>query len=172
MKSNKHLDAIPELALTQAAAKIKEILASISPYMVPLTPTERQEMPKMGSKTLSFVEKAFDFAVDNPSLVPPYLDMDAFRVDFSDAHGLWTLLANVLQLHESLNDTVMTAGSEAFQTALVFYNSVKVAAAQDVVGAAAIYEQLKTRFPGTRRRGETTETETLTETVSKKVSIT
>jgi hypothetical protein len=172
MKSNKHLDAIPELALTQAAVKIKEIMASISPYVVPLTPAERQEIPKMGQKTLSFVEKAYDFAGANPGLVPPFLDMDAFRTDFSDAHGLWTLLASVAQLYESLNDTVMTAGSEAFQAALVFYNSVKVASAQDVMGAEAIYEQLKLRFPGTRRRSGTTETETITETVSEKVSIT
>jgi hypothetical protein len=40
----------------------------------------------------------------------------------------------------------------------VFYKSVKMAAAQDVPGAKAIYEELKTRFPqrgGKREAGET-----------------
>lgn len=53
----------------------------------------------------------------------------------------------------------MTAGSEAYQAALVFYKSVKMAAAQDVPGAKAVYEELKTRFPGGKRKTGETETD-------------
>jgi hypothetical protein len=74
------------------------------------------------------VEKAYDFAQKNPALIPPYLDMGAFGADFADAHGLWTLLNSVQQLEEGIDDTEMTAGSEAYQAALVFYHSVKLAA--------------------------------------------
>jgi hypothetical protein len=42
----------------------------------------------MGEKTISFVEKAYDFARRKPNLVPPYPDMFAFGTDFEDAHGL------------------------------------------------------------------------------------
>jgi hypothetical protein len=101
----------------------------------------------MGEKTLSFVEKAYDFAKQNPNLIPPYLDLDAFGADFTDAHGLWSLSNTVRQLGEGLDDTEMAAGSEAYQAALVFYKSVKMAAAQDIPGAKAVYEELKTRFP-------------------------
>ncbi|MDR3115469.1 MAG: hypothetical protein LBU25_08110 [Treponema sp.] len=65
----------------------------------------------MGEKTIGFVEKVYDFARQNPALVPPYLDVEAFGVDFSDAHGLWTLLNTVQQLEQSIDDTEMTAGS-------------------------------------------------------------
>jgi hypothetical protein len=51
----------------------------------------------------------------------------------------------------------------------VFYKSVKVAAAQDIPGAKAVYDELKTRFPGGKRRSG--ETETVTETIKKKVSV-
>jgi hypothetical protein len=77
--------------------------------------------------------------------------MDDFDTDFADAHGLWTLYNRVHQLEEGISDTQMTAGSEAFQTALVFYNSVKVAASQNISGAKAVYEELKRRFPGKKR---------------------
>jgi hypothetical protein len=50
-------------------------------------------------------------------------------------------------LEETVDDTEMTAGSEAYQAALVFYKSVKLAASQDIPGAKAVYEELKTRFP-------------------------
>jgi hypothetical protein len=65
----------------------------------------------------------------------------------------------------------MVAGSEAYQAALVFYKSVKVAAAQDIPGAKAVYDELKTRFPGGKRKSGETETETVTETIKKKVSV-
>jgi hypothetical protein len=50
-------------------------------------------------------------------------------------------------LEEGIGDTEMIPGSEAYQAALVFYKSVKMAAAQDIPGAKAVYEELKTRFP-------------------------
>jgi hypothetical protein len=152
MIDNQHTQAIPSVVLDQAQAKIEEIQTLLAPYMLALTPEERRELPKMGAKTLSFVEKAYDFARQNPNLVPPYLEIDAFGVDFGDAHGLWTLLNTVQQLEQTLDDTEMIAGSEAYQAALVFYKSVKMAATQDIPGAKAVYEELKTRFPQTGRR--------------------
>jgi hypothetical protein len=164
MKDNKHVQAIPSTVLTEAQTKVQELVALLAPYLLALTPAERRELPKMGEKTIGFVEKAFDFARQNPYLLPPYLGIDAFGADFSDAHGLWTLLNAVRQLEEAIDDTEMIAGSEAYQAALVFYKSVKMAAAQDIPGAKAVYEELKTRFPGGKRKPGETETETVTET--------
>jgi TolA-binding protein len=76
------------------------------------------------------------------------------RTDF----GRWSTASASLKKNSS--DTEMTAGSEAYQAALVFYKSVKMAAAQDVPGAKAVYEELKTRFPGGKRKAGETETET------------
>jgi hypothetical protein len=149
MKDNKHVQAIPQDVLTQAQTKINEVKTLLAPYVVALTPSERHELPKMGEKTISSVEKAYDFAQQNLNLV---LDITAFGTDFEDAHGLWTLVNSIRQLEENAGDTEMTAGSEAYQAALVFYKSVKMAAAQDVPGAKAVYEELKTRFPGVTAR--------------------
>jgi TolA-binding protein len=57
----------------------------------------------------------------------------------------------VVEFAETLRDSAH-AGSEAYQAALVFYNSVKFAAAQGVSGAKAVYDELKKRFPGGKRR--------------------
>jgi hypothetical protein len=161
MKENTHVQAIPQDVLTQAQTKIQEVLTLLTPYLLALTPAERQGMPKMGEKTISFVEKAHDFAQQNPNLVPPYLEMGAFGTDFADAHELWTIHNLVMQLEEEgISDTEMTAGSEAYQATLVFYKSVKMATAQDIPGAKAVYEELKTRFPGGKRKAGETETGT------------
>jgi hypothetical protein len=170
MKENQHVQAIPSMVLAQAQAKIDEAAALLAPYMLALTPAERHELPKMGEKTIGFVEKAYDFAQKNPNLVPPFLEVAAFGVDFGDAHGLWTLLNTVQQLEQSIDDTEMAAGSEAYEAALVFYKSVKMAAAQDIPGAKAVYEELRTRFPGGKRKSGETGTETATETAGKEAT--
>jgi hypothetical protein len=48
----------------------------------------------------------------------------------------------------------MIAGSEAYKGALEFYQEVKRAAKNDVYGAKAVYEVLKTRFPRGKRSKE------------------
>jgi len=156
MKSNKHSKSIPANVIEQAKAHIEDAAELLKPYLVALTPTERQEIPKMGPKTLNFVEKAHEYAHDNPNLVPNYLEIGEFDTDFADAHGLWTLYNRTLQLTEGISDTQMTAGSEAFQSALVFYNSAKIASSQGISGAQAVYEELKRRFPGKKRNTEET----------------
>jgi DNA relaxase NicK len=57
---NKHLVSIPQDVLAQAQSYIDSANAVLAPYLLPLTPSERRDLPKMGDKTLSFVEKAQD----------------------------------------------------------------------------------------------------------------
>lgn len=152
---NLHAKAIPAQTLEQAHALLKQAAELLAPYTLALTPAERQEIPKMGEKTLAFVDKAHQYAQENPAIRPPYLDMDAFDIDFADAHDLWPLQLLIRQFGEAISDTAMVAGSEAYQAARLFYNASKTAAAQNVPGAKAIHEDLRARFPSSRRKTET-----------------
>jgi hypothetical protein len=151
---NKHVLPIPPEKLAQAQLKIDEAIAILAPYVLPLTPQERIELPKMGDKTLSFVEKAHDYAHHYPHFVPSYLNVTDFDTDIADAIGLRVLNTSAEQLADNIDDTVMVAGSEAYQAALVFYHAVKAAAAQDVPAAKEIYNDLKTRFPHKKHKVE------------------
>ncbi|MDR1887084.1 MAG: hypothetical protein LBQ70_04135 [Prevotellaceae bacterium] len=151
MRSNEHALKIPDDVLIQAQSLAEQLRDLLNPYVHSLTPAERQNIPKMGEKTLSFVEKAFELAGLNPMLCPPYLNMSAFAIDFADAHNILPLYVTVQQTAENIDDTRMLAGSEAYHAALTFYNSVKHAASQDVPGAKAVYEALKVRFPRVKR---------------------
>ena len=151
MKSNKHTQAIPAQILQQLHTMFSEAKELVKDYASTLTAQERHNLIKMGPKSLAFVEKALSYAEQNPSLRPGFLDMQMFSADFADAHGLWGIQNLARQLDEAISDTLMEAGSEAYQAALVFYSSVKVAAAQDVPGAKAVYEELRARFPRGRR---------------------
>jgi hypothetical protein len=66
MKDNQHTQAIPSAVLDQALTKIQEIQPLFAPYMLALPPEERRELPKMGAKTINFMEKSYDFAGAKP----------------------------------------------------------------------------------------------------------
>ncbi|MDR1341614.1 MAG: hypothetical protein LBK58_16425, partial [Prevotellaceae bacterium] len=125
---NRHVVLIPPGVLAQAQTQINALNTLLAPYLLPLTPDERHDLPKMGDKTLSFVEKAKDYAHQYPQLCPSYLDIPAFDIDMADATGLRTVHIAARQLSDNIDDTVLVAGSEAYQAALVFYNAVKAAA--------------------------------------------
>jgi hypothetical protein len=149
---NNHSVTVPANIVEQAIQQLRATKTLLLPYMKSLTPEERRVILKMGEKSLTFVEKAHDFAHENPEFVPAYLDMDAFDIDFADAHGLWKLHNDAEQISQMLDDTVMSAGSESFQASLVFYHAVREAAAQDVPGAKVIYAELRKRYPGGRHK--------------------
>jgi hypothetical protein len=51
---NKHVQSIPTEIPAQALQRIDEANTLLAPYLLPLTPQERHELPKMGDKSLSF----------------------------------------------------------------------------------------------------------------------
>ena len=73
MKDNQHTQAISPAVLDQAQTKIQEIQTLLARVRASIYAAERRELPKMGEKTIGFVEKAYDFAKQNLNLVTPYL---------------------------------------------------------------------------------------------------
>lgn len=119
---------------------------SLLPFLIDLSPEERHELPKMGDKSVSFVEKSLELASQNPNLVPPFISLEELNKDFALAESLRPLLNAVLQLHEKLSDTYLAVGSEAYTAALSFYNSAKSAAKSGVPGTDTVVNELGKRF--------------------------
>ena len=111
-------------------------------------------MLKMGDKTLAFVRRALNFATQNPSLVPSYLNLEEAWKDYKLTEAISSLLKEFATLRRGLEDTAMVAGSEAYDAALVFYASVRGASRSNVPGAQAIHDELKRQFPRRSRKDE------------------
>ncbi len=139
---------IPANDLAEVIAKLKEINDLLKPYLVALTPEERQQVPKMSDKTRPFVDKVVDYAKSNPEFSPSYLNVDELDIDIKAVHDLTAILQVVQPLCNNLKDTEMMLGSEAYVAALTYYNSVKLAAKLNVPSAKAIHEDLSKRFEG------------------------
>ncbi len=139
---------IPDADMTAIKGAIDTLKAKLLPHLKTLSPDERRELPKMGDKTVTFVQKALDHCRECPDLVPQFLDVDGLESDVSAFENIRTLLQPIIQLTDALNDTMMLAGSEAYSAALVFYSSTKNAMKSKVPKAETVYNDLANRFPG------------------------
>jgi len=131
-------------AINAAIATIEQNL----PTLINLTAEDRKSLPKMGDKTLAFVNKTLEYGKQNPQVVPSFLDIGEFEKDVQAVINLNKVLIPLQQLVEKLDDTTILAGSEAYSAALVFYNAVKGAAKAGVPGMKTVYDDLQARFPG------------------------
>ncbi|MFA6507546.1 MAG: hypothetical protein WCT14_15705 [Treponemataceae bacterium] len=139
---------ISEADMTEIRTAIGVLNSKLLPRLRTLSPQERQELPKMGDRTMAFVQKAAEHARLNKDLVPSFLDLNAMTIDVKAVQMLRELSSTLNPVHEALSDSIVLSGSEAYQGALVFYSSVKSAVKVKVPNAVAIYDDLSPRFPG------------------------
>lgn len=149
MSANNKISAEITAAQLQAVitgiADLKNSLSSILKFN--LTADDRATMLKMGDKTLAFVGKSLNYAQQNPNLMPSYFDLAEAQKDYKLATDLYQIYQLISALLRSVEDSNMVAGSEAYEAALVFYNSVKGASRSNIAGAQAIFDDLKQQFP-------------------------
>lgn len=135
-------------ALLGMGAQMKTLL----PFLIAKTNEERKKGFKLGDGTLSFLEKATNYANQNPALVPPFLNLPEMTKDTTLAADLDLILKSLEPVIQNINDTYQEAGAEALSAALVFYNNVKMAAHNNVPGAQVIYDDLSQQFPGRTKK--------------------
>ncbi len=139
---------INEADLQEIKNAVQVLQTKLVPHLVGMTTDERKELPKMGDKSVVFVSKSAEYANQNPSLVPQYIDLEELSKDIAAIEILRQIQTPLEQLIARIDDTAMIAGSEAYKATLAFYNAVKGAAKAGVPNAQLIYDDLCQRFPG------------------------
>lgn len=148
MSNNRITQAIPATALMEATQKLNDLKTLLTPYLQSLTVTERHDLLKMSNKSYSFVAKTAEYCSSNPVFIPAFMEAGELNLEFTTVVALRPLLELCKQLYDSLDDTMMLSGSEAFASSLLYYNNVKLAAKTGEPDAKQIYEDLSARFPG------------------------
>lgn len=142
-----------------AKKEILDALHSIEkklPFLIALTPEERREIPKMGAKSQSFVENALEIGTQNEEILPRYFKVEDLKKDMALIRSLSSVHLAVSQLNQKLDDTIMSAGSEAYLAALVVYRSL-----QNMPSGAGLdeaFEELKKHFKKSSSPGPETNT--------------
>jgi hypothetical protein len=143
---------IPTTVIDEVMLKLQECKTSLAPYLQGLTTEERKSLFKMGNKTVANVQKTKSYVDTNPEFVPGYMDKTEFLKDEAIVSLLSPISNLALQLATDVDDTVMLAGSEALQAAMLYYGQVKEANSRGIPTARPIYEDLSQRFSKRSRR--------------------
>ena len=138
--------AIPAAILAGALKKIKEARADLAPFLHPLTTKQREELPKMGDKTLAFVTKMAEYAQSLSDLMPSYLDVPGLVIDANTSNALLPVFQELDGFATDVDSTRMVAGSEGYTAALMGYGALQSAAKANQHGAQAAVAVLAPRF--------------------------
>lgn len=130
----------------QAEQTLQTLQQQLAALLTTLSPDQRRSMVKMADRTSPFVQKAFGYARNHPEFAPSYLNIGGIGDDLDRVQQLNSLIQPIAELCQQLSDSLMVAGSEAYQGALTYYNGVKQAAKQNQPGAQLVYDDLQTHF--------------------------
>ena len=114
------------------------------PFLIDLTPTERHDLPKMGDKSVAFVERAEALTRQTDSFLPRGFDAEEFHRDAALIAALAPIRTALIRLTELVDDTTTQVGSEAYVAALVVYLNAK--ANGEGAGFDGLLDELGKRF--------------------------
>ena len=137
---------IPPCVLFCAKIKLDELEKLLEPYIVALSPNEEKTFIKMDAESMEFLKRSQSYAAGNVQLFPAFRDEALFKKEYFIAQELWTLTRRINHIYNCLYNMGTLAGNNALESAMAFYNTVKIAAKRDIPGAKAIFEDLKLSF--------------------------
>ncbi|MBL9114228.1 MAG: hypothetical protein JNJ83_04425 [Verrucomicrobiaceae bacterium] len=141
-----------KISATLSAQDMTDILAAFAtvkakmPFLINLSLEEKRRMPTISTERGGMVD-TFTMEMDaHPDLIPGFLDLPELVMDKALFLQLDELRAKAEELCEGIKDTQQAVGSDMYLAYLSFYNSVKQAVKRSVVGADAIFQNLRRFF--------------------------
>ncbi len=128
-------------AVKDALALIKEKM----PFLISLPKKQRMSLPKLGPKSLKFVQDSYTTTTNYPHAFPSIFNIDKFQKDVEFYMVLHELKMLADTIHEKLDSTHMAVGHEVMNSSLAVFKYVKNSNASHQ-GLLVMVERLKERF--------------------------
>ncbi|MDD2965162.1 MAG: hypothetical protein PHQ65_13825 [Bacteroidales bacterium] len=138
---------IPEQLAQEINTNLGEVENKLAPFMIALTPAQRQEYGRLGNHFRPWVDKVAVHMAQRPDLVPNFVSKNEYDADKAAIDVLLPMLARVEALKVALEDTIKLIGSDLYTNSVAYYRNIKLLAAQNVTGAKPIYDDLSYAFP-------------------------
>jgi hypothetical protein len=128
------MDHIQELLL-----QLKEQL----PFLINLTLKERMNKGTYTRRKDLFVQKAIELAKNNPSLLPPNINLVAWQKDITLIEKLSSIHRQIKQVEEGLSDTIIALRTETAKASSTYYNLLLIMEKLNTPGVDAMVKSLK-----------------------------
>lgn len=148
---NKVSFVLSEEENTQIMDALNVLTSVLEPKLTHLSAADKKELPKMGDKTVAFVEKSLEYAEQYPNYIPSFIDINEAKIDLQSVRKLRQLFLPLERITNGVDSTITLAGSEAFSSSLSIYKVLKNAAVMGQSGASEAAADLGSRFPGKKK---------------------
>ncbi|MDR0444652.1 MAG: hypothetical protein LBH44_14740 [Treponema sp.] len=154
---------VPQATIDQINNILNDLKSILDDYAQHLRALDRKRLNGVGIKKLGFIERSYEYALENAEFLPHYLTIDRFGTDIQYFMEFRSLFDLTRQISEKLWNIVIQSSDIAYTDALEFYASVREASKRRVDAAETIHHDLSQFF-----RRQRMETEEPTEKQAKK----
>jgi len=131
MSTHNKVSGILTDAEQQKIIKNIDEVALALPFLINLTIENRKKMRKMGAKSIEYVNLSLQGAQNFPKALKVGFDVTEFKNDVNLYNSLLPVAIKLQALIESLDDTILAAGSDAMMAADEVYAELKSSAKKD-----------------------------------------
>lgn len=128
-------------AVKDALALIREKM----PFLISLPKKKRMSLPKLGPKSMKFVQDSYMTTTNFPQAFPSLFNIDKFQKDVEFYMVLHELKMLADTIHEKIDSTHMAVGHEVMNSSLSVFKYVKNSNSSHQ-GLIEMVERLKARF--------------------------
>ncbi len=98
------------------------------PFLINLTPEERQKLRKMGAVRTSYVQDVYQASVSNKSALPQGFSLEEYGKDLQLYRDMEEIMSFMLPLFEGMESTIIALSSELMKQTDQCYGHLKVEA--------------------------------------------
>jgi hypothetical protein len=145
MSTHNKVSGILTDAEQQKIIKNIDEVALALPFLINLTIENRKKMRKMGAKSIEYVNLNLQGAQNFPKALKVGFDSTEFKNDLNLYNSLVPVAIKLQALLESINDTILAAGSDAMIAADEVYAELKSSAKKDS-NVKTLVDQIAKRY--------------------------
>jgi hypothetical protein len=137
---------------TDVIQKLADIKSKLG-FLLTLQPNEIKGLFKAGTGYAPFVEKAYNAINAHPQIMAGVFDLEEFKKDYVLSKDLTTIVNQIDELADSLNNTLIAVNSDAMAGALEVYAAVKQNR-DKVPGLNVVADEMSEFFKKAKKKGE------------------
>jgi len=144
---------MPMATINHINAMLNDMKTLLDNYSQHLRALDRKRLNGVGIRKLGFIERAYEYALENSEFLPHYLTIERFGNDIEYFLAFRSIFDLTRQIQEKMWNVVLQSSDIAYTDALEFYASVREAAKRRVDAAETIFNDLSVFFKRKRSEG-------------------
>lgn len=147
------LDITPD-----AIAKVDEAIQTLEAFTAPfitLTNQQKQELFKMGDKSILFCQQTAMVLEQNQDVLPPTFDYEEMKTDLADHAAIAPRVLRIREVLAKMEDTQIALGSDVMVASSEGYALMKLFGKAE--GLTELQDAMRLRRPGRPRKDDQTE---------------